>query len=208
MTKFWLEDIQILFDKDNLIYFFPSNTYSTVKNLNSIVRLTIYIAIVLALLKNNPKYFIFPIITMIVTYFVYTYHPNKDELFNNSTEKFHKIGEVEEKSIQLKEPTVDNPFMNYNQITDTPDNKKSNKVYLENDEQSLQTRKVINEKFNEKLYRDVSDLYGRRNSQREFYTVAYNHVPDQTSFAKWCYSTPPTCKEKNINCAPATGRMF
>ena len=46
------------------------------------------------------------------------------------------------------------------------------------------------------------------NSQREFYTVGYNGIPDQTSFAKWCFKTPPTCKERGLNCGPYTGSLI
>ena len=52
--------------------------------------------------------------------------------------------------------------------------------------------------FNEDLYRDVTDVFGKNNSQRQYYTVPGNQVPnDQGSFAQWCYGTPPTCKEGN-----------
>ena len=207
MTKFWSEDIRILFNGKNYTQFFPDSDYSVVKNLNSIVRLTIYIGILLSLLKKNPKYIIIPFITMIITYFIYNSHPHKNKLFNQ--ENLHVVKEEHlEKEEECQQPTTNNPVMNYNQITDTPTKNKSCKVFLENDEKSIKTRKVINDKFNEKLYRDVTDLYGRRNSQREFYTVAYDHVPDQSSFAKWCYLTPPTCKERTLNCAPTTGSML
>ena len=84
MTKnqFWSEDINVLFDKDNITLFFPDSRYSIVENLNSIVRLITYISILLSLLKRNLKYIIFPIISMIVTYIIYEHHPEKEQLFN------------------------------------------------------------------------------------------------------------------------------
>ena len=45
---------------------------------------------------------------------------------------------------------------------------------------------------------DVNDIFGKNNSQRQFYTVPGNQVPnDQGSFAQWCYGQPKTCKEGN-----------
>ena len=42
----------------------------------------------------------------------------------------------------------------------------------------------IDEKFNHDLFRDVSSVYGKRNSQRQFYTVPSTTIPNnQTSFA-------------------------
>ena len=64
-------------------------------------------------------------------------------------------------------------------------------------------QKDIEDKFGYNLYRDVGDLYGKSNSQREFYTMPSTTIPNnQTSFAKWCYSVGPTCKEKSIYCTP------
>ena len=48
------------------------------------------------------------------------------------------------------------------------------------------------------MYRDVKDIFGKNNSQRQFYTVPGNQVPnDQGAFAQWCYGMPKTCKEGN-----------
>ena len=57
--------------------------------------------------------------------------------------------------------------------------------------------------FSSGVYRDVNDLFGKNNSQRQFYTVPGNSIPnDQDKFAKWLYSTPKTCKEGNgFQCA-------
>ena len=46
---------------------------------------------------------------------------------------------------------------------------------------------------------DVDDLFGRYNSQRQFYTMPSTTVPnDQKSFAEWLYKTPETCKENSL----------
>lgn len=56
----------------------------------------------------------------------------------------------------------------------------------------------IEELFDEDLYRDYKDIFKKNNSQRQFYTVPGNQVPnDQGSFAHWLYGTPQTCKEGN-----------
>ena len=54
---------------------------------------------------------------------------------------------------------------------------------------------------------DVNDIFGKNNSQRQFYTVPGNQVPnDQGSFAQWLYGTPKTCKEGNsIACLSQMG---
>ena len=55
--------------------------------------------------------------------------------------------------------------------------------------------------YNENLYRNVEDLFERKNSERQFYTLPTTTIPnDQTAFAKWLYGTPKTCKYDGINC--------
>ncbi len=96
------------------------------------------------------------------------------------------------------EPTTDNPFMNFNNITDDRDRPPACKSF-DNDV----VKKKIEENFNYNLYRDVGDLYSKNNSQREFYTMPNTKsVNDQNSFARWLYETGPTCKEDGIKCAP------
>ena len=63
----------------------------------------------------------------------------------------------------------------------------------------------VEKDFNYNLYRDVSDLYNKNNSQRQYYTAPSTTIPNkQTEFAKWLYLAPPTCKEDTIRCVPET----
>ena len=64
-------------------------------------------------------------------------------------------------------------------------------------------QRIIEDNFDEDLYRDVNDIFKNGNSQRQFFSVPGNSVPnDRDTFMKWCYQTPPTCKEGNgLQCA-------
>ena len=80
-----------------------------------------------------------------------------------------------------------------------------NYVWKGGDEQGCSLQFYVNffDKFGYNLYRDVGDLYGKNNSQRQYYTMPATTMPnDQTAFAKWCYNTGPTCKERGLYCAP------
>ena len=99
--------------------------------------------------------------------------------------------------------------MNFNYISDNYHRPPACKAFLYNDTQSRKVKKQVEDKFNERLYRDVGDLYSKRNGQREFYSVPYNGIPDQTAFAKWLYQWPgPTCKENSLKCGSYTGSML
>ena len=140
-------------------------------------------------------------VSSVATYYIYyTQEKNMELFFNsnkNSNENVIQRAKIDEnKSAVL--PTTENPFMNINLITD--DKQKPAPAPSWNNDK---IQKEIENKFNFNLYRDVGDLYGKSNSQREFYTMPSTTIPNnQTSFAKWCYSTGPTCKEKSIYCSP------
>ena len=55
-------------------------------------------------------------------------------------------------------------------------------------------------KFNDDIYRDFQDVFDKKNSQRQFFTVAHNVPNDQETFARWCYKFPSTCKTSQEKC--------
>jgi hypothetical protein len=139
---------------------------------------------------------------------VFIFKTQKDNLelyFNsdpNSTENSIQQTLIEDKKNEIN-PTVENPFMNINLITDNKEKTAPPPSWNNNEIQ-----KDIEDKFGYNLYRDVGDLYGKSNSQREYYTMPSTTIPNnQTSFAKWCYSTGPTCKEKSIYCTPEMNQV-
>ena len=110
---------------------------------------------------------------------------NKD----NEQNELKQLNELSNKN--CKTPTNDNPLMNVN-IGDNPLNHSAC-------EYSDEIKENINKKLNYNLYQDVDDLFGRYNSQRQFYTMPSTTVPnDQKSFAEWLYKTPETCKENSL----------
>ena len=55
--------------------------------------------------------------------------------------------------------------------------------------------------FNHELFRDVDELWERKNSQRQFYTTPNTTVPNnQKEFAEWLWKVPKTCKEDQQGC--------
>jgi len=60
--------------------------------------------------------------------------------------------------------------------------------------------KTAEEYFNENLFKDVDEVYGSVNSQRQFISNPSTTIPNpQKEFAEWLYKMPPTCKEGD-NC--------
>jgi hypothetical protein len=96
---------------------------------------------------------------------------------------------------QVQMPSANNPFMNVliSDYTENPDRKPAGNI------EDPEVKALIDKHFNTGLYKDIDDVWDRGNSQRQFYTNPSTTIPnDRDSFAKWCWNTPMTCKEGNL----------
>jgi hypothetical protein len=71
VDKFWSNDITVLFDKNKLSHFYPTNTMSMSEILNSLVRASVYLSVCLFVYKRNTNVFFIVIGTMVLTYLIY-----------------------------------------------------------------------------------------------------------------------------------------
>lgn len=202
---FWLKDISILIREDRLLEFFISKEQSVSEKLNSIARFGIYISIVLAMYHSNPKYLTLSILTFVLTYLIYT-NIDKKEFMEGDTEGILSAEEIKENTIYKDsvKPTINNPFGN-SSIIDMIDNPQRKPMvdYSENNEESLKVKEDITDAFNYNLYRDVSDVYGRNNSQRQYYTTpSKGSIPadPKGEYKNWLYGKMPSCKDNQYNC--------
>lgn len=191
--EFWFKNISVLFDKNKLLNYFPSSDMPLNEILNSLVRLSFYVSIIFIIFRRNLNYIFITIYMLIITYLIYYNLSDEDkkkyEEFDNHYDKKNYVN-----------PTDDNPFMNCLQedYEKNPERIASNEAELYNEKQYEEIQEDVNTKFNDDLFQDMTDIYNNRNSQRQFYTMPNTQIPnDQTSFAKWCYETPKTCKEGN-----------
>lgn len=113
-------------------------------------------------------------------------------------------------TLKCTQPTNNNPFMNRSTFdTEYPDSSSCKYSSTEKDytnwknisdstNQNETISDIIEDKFNLNLYKDVDDIFNRKNSQRQYYTVPVSTLPNkQTDFANWLYNVPKTCKENN-----------
>lgn len=109
----------------------------------------------------------------------------------------YSLNELDEYQKQsCRKPTKDNPFMNP-PITDF--SKEFSPSACNADDEDI--KQEIEDTFDENLYRDIEDLFNVKNSQRQFYTVPVQGIPnDQEGFANWLYKQPNTCKDSSEMC--------
>ncbi len=196
---FWLENWKVLFNTQRLDEFFPNNKMSLSEQLNSVVRLTIYLGLLLMAYTKNYKFLYIPIITALFTYIIWFYSKKNIENFNFIEDINNSLFNKNDK--RIVKPTQDNPFMNV-QMDDylyNPDREAISKLNNYNNDE---LNKEIDVAFNYNLYRDVDDVFNKQNSQREFYTMPSTTIPNkQGDLANWLYNVPPTCKENGLMCA-------
>jgi len=207
MNNFWLNDLSIIFDRNHFLEVIPFTNMKFNDKLNAIFRVSIYYFIIMTLLKKNLNNIFIPIVVGIVTVILYKNYrkihrlsesndnsPNNNNLSNSNISSNNNSG-VE----GCRLPTSDNPFMNPTFLDySSGDMQQSCSSY-----NNSVIRNLEKMYYNEGLYEDNFDIFGKEHNARQFYTMPVNSiVNDQGSFAEWCYKRPPTCKEGNgIQCS-------
>jgi hypothetical protein len=202
-SPFWYNNPKILVEQNYLFEIFPVKEYDMVRKLNAIMRFSIYYTIIVYLYNKNTNIFAIPLIVGIVTYFIFKNNSSiqKENIMNNLKNDNTLYEEIPvdvstlSHNVGCQIPTKDNPFMNtpYFDIAADKDLPKSCTSY---DNKGIQ-RKIETE-FDKGLYKNYTDIFGKENSQRQFFSIPYRDgVPDQPAFAHWLYRTTDTCKEGN-----------
>ena len=198
MTNFWLNDLTVLFNRNNLLEIIPYNKQNLNKKLNSIFRLSIIFSVIMFFLKKDYRYLFIIIITGILTIVI-----NNNKVLNvetnNTVIENNDSNNTGDELKGCKLPTASNPFMNPT-FMDYEDGDLSKAC---NSYDNSVIRNMQEEYFNNDLYKDPFDIFNKNNSQREFYTMPVNSIINDTiKFAEWCYKSPPTCKDGNgIQCS-------
>ena len=187
---FWFIDPSILLNPNRLSEFYPNQNLTKDEKLNSLARFSIYIGILLTLIYVNVNYLIIPLIGLCLTYWVFKRKTNVENFeISDIPVKVDKSGQL------CKLPTKNNPFMN---ILPTDYNNQPNlpPACLQSDRDVSQKTE---QNFGNNLYKDVEDLWDRRNSQRQYVTLPITTIPnDRESFMKWCWGTTNVTKNNDF----------
>lgn len=198
-TPFWYKNPSVLYEREYIFEFFPSKRFDIIRKLNAVLRLSILYTLIMYLCTKNSMYLAIPLAVAGVTFIIWyrqsdthTYTVTEESM-SNMLDDLVKINDLE---TECRVPTKDNPFMNPPIHEFSNDRYQKPKACPSYNNVGVQNR--VEELFNNDLYRDFKDVFGKENSQRQFYTVPGNRVPnDQGSFAQWLYGQPKTCKEGN-----------
>lgn len=202
---FWFNDIYIIIKKDRLTEFFPTKDQTLEERFNSLVRLSLYSSIILFYYHKNYRYFSIFIAALLITYFIYINNNDERPLPNLVMEENNNNIEMESFETETcTKPTLDNPFMNVT-MKDYLNTDPNTNVIVDRpkacDISDETIKNSMDDMFNNNLFKDVNDVFGKMNSQRQFYTMPNTQIPNaQDDFAKWLYMNPKTCKEDQNFC--------
>lgn len=218
INTYWFQNPATLWNRPTEVL--PASNMTYPEKVNALVRLSIYAGLLLSIVFRNYLWLYVPILTMALTWVLYLFRSSGGNGTEGGTIKesmsqqlnatplskvFDAQNELEHfgnTAIDATFPTTTNPFMNPMPFDDRR-RPAAIKPSLASDK--------IERYFNKSLFRDVSDIFGRENSQREFYTVPSTTYPsNQPGFAEWLYKVPPTCKDGNgAQCvANNEGRLY
>lgn len=181
--KFWFEDPNILFNENRLVEFIPLSDHTKEELLNSILRFSFYISILIYVFKRKLLMFLFPIFTAATTFFIY--YRNKKYSDPKGDEDFPCL-----------RPSENNPLMNIlvSDYGQNQDRKKACDVF--------HVKKDIQKYVNRTRYTNSFDVLAEDYRERPYYTTAITTIPNnQEDFANWLYKEKDTCKTNIRYCS-------
>lgn len=221
-NTFWINNYEVIFMDGNYTKFIPKKNMTYIEKLNSLSRLAFYFFIVLLLFGDtnheNYKWIFIPVLILLTTLILFKLD-EKEKNMKKEKEEHKKNITVEKPNItpeetyksekkavkecltcktgKCRESTKNNPFMNV-LLTDFEEDPQRPEAC---DLEDTDIMDKAYDGFYEGLYRDVSDVFEQKNSQRTYYTTPSTTIPNDTkSFAEWLYGVPETCKTDNNFC--------
>lgn len=207
MTNFWLNDMNIIFNRSYLMDVIPNNQFDINRNMNAVFRASIYLSLVIFLLNKKTNIFTLPIIIALITIMVHKNNVNLQEKVillnnnNNNNENIINRDNYNDRMInKLKEklrfPTVNNPLMNLNLVN------HDDKIAVD------PNNELVKDEIDKNLDINVYDNPSAVGSFNRFYTMPVTSIiNDQKGFAEWCYNGDSACKYGNQkDCYKKRGR--
>lgn len=194
MSMFWLENPNILLNKNYITEFWPMHNFDLARKLNAITRLIVVMTILGYFFTKSPFIPVSAVISIVVLVMIYKSKSKHIEGYTNNDKLIpQEIKEVLKKEFTV--PTKKNPLMNVliDEYSENPNRNPAAPAYVEK----------INEEINEnaksqdaRLFKNLGDNLAFQHSMRNFYSMPNTQIPNnQKDFANFCYGNMPSCKE-------------
>jgi hypothetical protein len=203
-ARIWYKDPAGFITRTNYLELVPTSQMTYAEQLNAIMRLSTYYAVIVAVLRMRPESFVLPIAAGLGTYLMYEGSGGEEgeraRAYSRSGQTYGGAKGSAQRGWRQRDggssgagggddgddescvrPTRHNPFMN--QMNEEPMDRPPACSPLD-----PEVKQEMRDKFREDLFRDVSDVWERGNSERQFHTMPVTSQPnDQAAFAEWVY---------------------
>jgi hypothetical protein len=228
MGLFWTDEPTIIYKK--YFEFIPTPNMSKEEQLNAITRLCIYYIIILLITQKSINLIKFPLIIIIILIIYNKFASNKEGLTDEAyqmekKDKSKRVVEsayydsdnslevnnfMKDKTKQLSFisdtinsfqekcdlPTKDNPYQNPS-VLDFESGNIPKPCNVDDDEINVKVKNC----YDETLYRNLDDLFDKKNSERQFYTVPReNFTGNNADFAHFLYHDTGGCRGPDQKC--------
>lgn len=176
----WIDDpLNVLFDVHKFHHIIPdTDNDSTNEQINAFTRFILLYGTILSVYKKSWDPLVFTIL-MSVAVLIWVFFIKKTRI-----ENLVHVNKNLDPDVKVARKTLDNPYGN-------PPVGSGSQSNIQND------TRVSDELYEYGIPMDEWDIYGKNNSQRQFFTIPNN---DQTSFAKWLYDPGNVCKTSPMKC--------
>jgi hypothetical protein len=225
IVPFWITNPNIIFNKDQIFEFFPTDDMSFSQKLNAVSRTIIVMTLVSFLYTQSVRILIIGGVSLFFVYMLYLHNTTKKDAVNTKkkqTEGFDdptsKVYSTTDMMNVFKAPEAGNPFGNV-LVSDylyNPKRKPAPPAYnanvakdiVEKAKECVRRNNPDQPDITEKLFQDLGDEYVFEQSLRQFTTTPSTTIPnDQEAFMDFCYGGMTSCKEGNaFACAKNTWR--
>ena len=220
-VPFWSKNPNVIFHKDYIMEFFPTEDMSFNQKLNAITRIVLIMTVVTFAYTQNVQILFVGLVSVFFIFMLHQYR-NVDEGFELSpvlTGKDPITGEVDPTRVLVnttymkdtsvfQAPSSKNPLGNV-LVTDylyNPKRKPAPPAYNESVSANIteKAKQMViennpnNPDIADKLFKDLGDQYMFEQSLQPFYSTASTTIPnDQAAFTDFCYGSMVSCKEGN-----------
>ena len=206
-TSFWLDNPNVLLNKNQITEIWPQDNFDLDRKLNAITRLILILAILGFLFTKSSYIIVSAAVSIVVLVMIHKSKSNSKEGLENLDIKINKEEFEELLNEEFTMPTKKNPFMNVlmNEYKDNPKRKSAAPVYNE----EVLDEATKKSKIDDRLYKNLGDNLTFQNSLRNFYSTANTSIPNnQKEFAEFCYGNMASCKEGDeFMCEKNNGRV-
>lgn len=192
--QIWFKNPKGFITKTNYNVFFPTNEMTFVEQLNCLLRLSLYFCVIIFIIKHNVNIFFIVIFVGLFTFLLYSIDEKNTQVHQRFLQENNLKEDKWTKELCVK-PTKNNPFMNVlmSDYALNPGKKKACDI------QSKKIKQEINDNFNEGLYRDVSDIFSKIASDRQFITNPSTTIPnDRENLTNWLYGSSKNIENHQI----------